>query len=114
MVEMATGKPLFPGDSEVDELMRIFRSVHSTLILLDKIVRLAATQLHFYCRALGTPDETVWPGVSRLPFFQSLFPKWKPKDKLAPRLDEAADDLARVCLLPYQTFKLACSGSSPY
>lgn len=27
LVEMATGKPLFAGDSEVDELMRIFRYV---------------------------------------------------------------------------------------
>jgi hypothetical protein len=94
--------------------MRIFRLVLNTLILLDIVARFAVTQPHLYCRAMGTPDDTVWPGVSRLPFFQSLFPKWKPKDKLVPRLDEAADDLARVCLLPYQTFKLVCSGSSQY
>ena len=36
--EMATGRPLFPGDSEIDQLLKIFK------------VR-------------GTPNEDVWPGV---------------------------------------------------
>ncbi|KAJ8306821.1 hypothetical protein KUTeg_014905 [Tegillarca granosa] len=44
-------QPLFPGDSEIDQLFRIFRS-------------------------LGTPDETIWPGVSELPDYKSTFPKW--------------------------------------
>lgn len=43
--EMATGKPIFPGDSEIDELFRIFR-------------------------LLGTPTEVVWPGVSSLPDYK--------------------------------------------
>jgi hypothetical protein len=42
---MATGKPIFPGDSEIDELFRIFR-------------------------LLGTPTEAVWPGVSSLPDYK--------------------------------------------
>ncbi|XP_063423120.1 cyclin-dependent kinase 2-like [Mytilus trossulus] len=49
--EMMTRRALFPGDSEIDQLFRIFRT-------------------------LGTPDETVWPGVSQLPDFKSTFPKW--------------------------------------
>ncbi|KAL4228943.1 Cyclin-dependent kinase 3 [Mactra antiquata] len=49
--EMLTRRPLFPGDSEIDQLFRIFRT-------------------------LGTPDEIVWPGVTRLPDFKSSFPKW--------------------------------------
>ena len=38
-VEMVTKRPLFPGDSEIDQLFKIFRQ-------------------------LGTPTEEVWPGVS--------------------------------------------------
>jgi len=50
--EMATRKPLFPGDSEIDEIFKIFR-------------------------VLGTPDENEWPGVTSLPDFKPTFPKWK-------------------------------------
>jgi len=51
--EMITRKPLFPGDSEIDQLFRIFR-------------------------ILGTPTEKNWPGVSSLPDYKSVFPKWEP------------------------------------
>lgn len=37
--EMVTKRPLFTGDSEVDQLYRIFR-------------------------VLGTPNEEIWPGVT--------------------------------------------------
>lgn len=49
--EMATRKPLFPGDSEIDEIFKIFR-------------------------ILGTPTENDWPGVTSLPDFKASFPKW--------------------------------------
>ena len=39
--EMVTGQPLFPGDSEIDELFKIFR-------------------------LLGTPNEGLWEGVSQV------------------------------------------------
>ncbi|PPJ60042.1 hypothetical protein CBER1_02657 [Cercospora berteroae] len=57
--EMATRKPLFPGDSEIDEIFKIFR-------------------------LLGTPTEQEWPGVTSFPDFKSSFPKWerKPDDEL--------------------------------
>jgi len=54
-VEMVTKRPLFPGDSEVDQLYKIFRQ-------------------------LGTPDETVWPGVKSLPDWNSAFPVWHKSD----------------------------------
>ena len=54
--EMASKKPLFAGDSEIDEVFKIFR-------------------LH------GTPTEETYPGVSLLPEFKSTFPKFK-KQKL--------------------------------
>jgi len=52
--EMATGLPLFAGDSEIDTIFKIFQK-------------------------LGTPTEQVWPGVSELPDFKPTFPKWAPK-----------------------------------
>merc|ERR1719181_2621405 len=52
--EMATGAPLFPGDSEIDTAFKIFQK-------------------------LGTPTEAMWPGLSELPDFKPTFPKWQPK-----------------------------------
>ncbi|KAK2150144.1 hypothetical protein LSH36_421g02046 [Paralvinella palmiformis] len=50
--EMVTKRPLFHGDSEIDQLFRIFRT-------------------------LTTPTESIWPGVSSLPDYKSTFPNWK-------------------------------------
>ncbi|CAH6776445.1 cyclin-dependent kinase 3 [Phodopus roborovskii] len=68
--EMVTGKPLFPGDSEIDQLFRIFRT-------------------------LGTPSEAIWPGVSRMPDFQSSFPRWTRKglEEIVPSLGPEGKDL---------------------
>ena len=37
----------------------------------------------------GTPDEQVWPGVSKLPDYKSSFPRWQAQSlsKLVSRLD---------------------------
>eukprot|EP00420_Gonyaulax_spinifera_P038309 CAMPEP_0197886544 /NCGR_PEP_ID=MMETSP1439-20131203/16774_1 /TAXON_ID=66791 /ORGANISM="Gonyaulax spinifera, Strain CCMP409" /LENGTH=314 /DNA_ID=CAMNT_0043506341 /DNA_START=74 /DNA_END=1018 /DNA_ORIENTATION=+ len=51
VAEMATGAPLFAGDSEIDTIFKVFQK-------------------------LGTPNEQVWPGVSELPDFKPTFPKW--------------------------------------
>uniref|UniRef100_UPI00358DF410 cyclin-dependent kinase 1-like isoform X1 n=1 Tax=Myxine glutinosa TaxID=7769 RepID=UPI00358DF410 len=45
-------RALFQGDSQIDQLMVIFRT-------------------------LGTPTSAVWPGVEHLPDFHQNFPKWK-------------------------------------
>ncbi|ETV96053.1 CMGC/CDK/CDC2 protein kinase [Aphanomyces invadans] len=68
--EMFNRKPLFPGDSEIDELFRIFR-------------------------VLGTPDDHMWPGVSSLPDFKTSFPKWQPQPwhDVVPSLDACGVDL---------------------
>jgi len=68
--EMVKGRALFPGDSEIDQLFRIFRT-------------------------MGTPDESCWPGVSQLPDFKPTFPKWSGCDfgELFPKLDEAGLNL---------------------
>lgn len=69
----ATRRALFPGDSEIDQLFRIFRT-------------------------LGTPDETIWPGVSQLRDYKSMFPRWEPcdLDEVVPTLDAEAKDLLMV------------------
>ncbi|KAM0746290.1 Pkinase-domain-containing protein [Meredithblackwellia eburnea MCA 4105] len=53
--ELIMRQPLFPGDSEIDEIFRIFR-------------------------LLGTPDDDVWPGVTSLPDYKTSFPTWYAKD----------------------------------
>ncbi|KAG5448245.1 Cell division protein kinase 1 [Clonorchis sinensis] len=51
--EVATKEALFRGDSEIDQLFRIFR-------------------------LLGTPSEDVWPGVTNLPDYKKKgFPLWR-------------------------------------
>ncbi|ONK56549.1 uncharacterized protein A4U43_C10F9950 [Asparagus officinalis] len=68
--EMVNKRPLFAGDSEIDELFKIFR-------------------------VLGTPNEDTWPGVTSLPDFKSTFPKWPPRDlaTVVPNLEPAGLDL---------------------
>mmetsp|Transcript_35968 Transcript_35968/g.80065 ORF Transcript_35968/g.80065 Transcript_35968/m.80065 type:complete len:302 (-) Transcript_35968:441-1346(-) len=68
--EMVNHRPLFPGDSEIDQLYKIFQ-------------------------VMGTPDENLWPGVSQLPDYKDTFPKWRPRNllELVPTLDRAGVDL---------------------
>uniref|UniRef100_A0AC35U4B1 Protein kinase domain-containing protein n=1 Tax=Rhabditophanes sp. KR3021 TaxID=114890 RepID=A0AC35U4B1_9BILA len=49
--EMATKKPLFQGDSEIDQLFRIFKT-------------------------MGTAVEDNWPGVSQLSNWSPTYPRW--------------------------------------
>ncbi|EEY68005.1 cell division protein kinase, putative [Phytophthora infestans T30-4] len=73
--EMVSKKPLFPGDSEIDQLYRIFRS-------------------------FGTPNEATWPGVTKLRDYAPTFPKWKKKNmrELFPQLDESGLNLLESML----------------
>lgn len=69
------GRALFPGDSEIDQLFRIFRT-------------------------MGTPDEISWPGVSQLPDYKPTFPKWTGSDfkEMFPKLEKDGMDLLLVSL----------------
>jgi len=49
--EMATGAPLFAGDSEIDTIFKIFQT-------------------------LGTARTEQWPGLADLPGFNPTFPEW--------------------------------------
>lgn len=74
--EMVNKAPLFPGDSEIDELFRIFR-------------------------ACGTPNEDIWPGVSSLRDYKSTFPKWEKQSmkKFVPDLEDSGVDLLEKMLI---------------
>nr|CAD7198280.1 unnamed protein product [Timema douglasi] len=82
--EMMMKRALFPGDSEIDQLFRIFRT-------------------------LGTPDESVWPGVSKLPDYKSMFPSWESQDidEILPGLDPSGQDLFLVSVSKLYSSKRA-------
>jgi serine/threonine protein kinase len=73
LAEMYNKQALFMGDSEIDQLYKIFRSI-------------------------GTPTETAWPGVSQLKHYKSTFPNWHSQQfqTLCPSMDKLALDLLSV------------------
>lgn len=79
--EMVNKRPIFQGDSEIDEIFKIFQT-------------------------LGTPNNEMWPGVEELPEFKKEFPKWKPKDlnKIIPNLGPDGVNLIQE-LLQYDPAK---------
>ncbi|KAL1922894.1 uncharacterized protein VTP21DRAFT_9270 [Calcarisporiella thermophila] len=79
--EMASGRPLFPGNSVQDQLTRIFK-------------------------VLGTPSEETWPKVSQLPEYKKDFPVYQrlPLESLLPKLDALGIDLLSR-MLEYQPEK---------
>ncbi|EOR04776.1 Cyclin-dependent kinase 1 [Wallemia ichthyophaga EXF-994] len=74
--EMVMRQPLFPGDSEIDEIFKIFR-------------------------VLGTPNEEIWPGVKSLPDYKTTFPQWSRVDlyKAVPGLEPEGIDLLSQLLI---------------
>ncbi|KAG7696160.1 hypothetical protein KL930_003187 [Ogataea haglerorum] len=73
MAEMFTGKPLFPGSSNEDQLLKIFR-------------------------VMGTPNERTWPGVTSYPNYRSNFSVFIPQDlhTLIPNMDNLALNLLQA------------------
>ena len=45
-------------------------------------------------RALGTPTEAMWPGVSALPNFNLAFPSWPPRSATLLLVDHALEGVA--------------------
>ncbi|XP_066376737.1 cyclin-dependent kinase B2-1-like [Miscanthus floridulus] len=78
--ELVTNQPLFPGDSELQQLLHIFK-------------------------LLGTPNEQMWPGVGKLPNWH-VYPQWKPTKlcTLVPGLDSDGYDLLEK-LMAYEPAK---------
>ena len=76
VAEMYTGRPLFPGSTNEDQLQIIFR-------------------------ILGTPSELTWPGVSQFPEYEPNFPIYPRQDlrNVVPQLDPLGIDLLSRMLL---------------
>lgn len=70
MAEMYTGRPLFPGTTNEDQLQKIFR-------------------------LMGTPSERTWPGISQLPEYKTNFPSYATQSLaiLLPQVDQMGLDL---------------------
>ncbi|KAL2441157.1 Negative regulator of the PHO system [Exophiala dermatitidis] len=70
MAEMYTGRPLFPGTTNEDQLQKIFR-------------------------LMGTPSERTWPGISQLPEYKANFPSYATQSLaiLLPQVDQLGLDL---------------------
>ena len=68
--EMSSGRPLFPGTSDADQLTKIFK-------------------------ILGTPTEQSWPGMLDLPEYKSDFEIFPPQSMgtLTPTLEPAGQEL---------------------
>lgn len=73
--ELVTTQPLFAGDSELQQLLHIFR-------------------------LLGTPNEQMWPGVSKLANWHE-YPQWTPKSlsSVVTNLDTDGIDLLSKMLV---------------
>ncbi|CAN7130480.1 unnamed protein product [Brassica rapa subsp. narinosa] len=78
--ELVTNQAIFAGDSELQQLLHIFR-------------------------LLGTPNEEMWPGVSTLKNWHE-YPQWKPLSlsTSVPKLDQAGLDLLSK-MLQYEPAK---------
>ena len=76
IAEMINRAPLFPGDSEIDQLFSIFK-------------------------ILGTPTEEEWPAVVTYPNFSQDFPKWSKKSlgEIINTTDQLAVDLLERMLV---------------
>lgn len=70
MAEMYTGRPLFPGTTNEDQLQKIFR-------------------------LMGTPSERTWPGISQLPEYKGNFPSYATQNLhlILPQVDSLGMDL---------------------
>ena len=76
IAEMVNNKPLFPGDSEIGQLYKIFQ-------------------------VMGTPTEKTWPDVVNLQDYKKTFPRWKTQNlnELLPGFDKEGIDLLERLLV---------------
>lgn len=75
MAEMYTGRPLFPGTTNEDQLVRIFR-------------------------IMGTPSERSWPGISQFQEYKQNFQIFVTQDlrSILPQIDPVGIDLLQRML----------------
>jgi serine/threonine protein kinase len=79
IAEMATGGPIFNGDSEIGTLFKIFK-------------------------ICGTPSEATWPGLEHLEHWKAKFPQWPSTNlrsiaEASPELGEDGMEVIRKLLV---------------
>lgn len=100
--------PLIPGDSEIDQIFKIFRWVAicaGRLAAICASFQLGILQLTlpplvtqpFYLEhsLLGTPTPEIWPNLVNMPDFRPQFPKWRAQNlkDVVPEMDATSRDL---------------------
>ncbi|KAK4252071.1 kinase-like domain-containing protein [Corynascus novoguineensis] len=75
MAEMFSGRPLFPGTTNEDQIIRIFR-------------------------IMGTPSERTWPGLSQFPEYKTTWQMYatQPLSSILPQIDPVGIDLLQRLL----------------
>jgi serine/threonine protein kinase len=75
MAEMYTGRPLFPGTTNEDQIVRIFR-------------------------IMGTPTERTWPGITQFPEYKPTFQMYATQDlrSILHAIDHTGIDLLQRML----------------
>jgi serine/threonine protein kinase len=75
MAEMFSGRPLFPGTTNEDQIIRIFR-------------------------IMGTPTERTWPGLSQFPEYKTTWQMYatQPLSTILPQIDPIGIDLLQRLL----------------
>ncbi|KAL2122977.1 hypothetical protein VTJ04DRAFT_3432 [Mycothermus thermophilus] len=75
MAEMFSGRPLFPGTTNEDQIIRIFR-------------------------IMGTPTERTWPGLSQFPEYKTTWQMYstQPLSSILPQIDPLGIDLLQRML----------------
>jgi cyclin-dependent kinase len=107
------GIPLFPGDSEIDQIFKIFRSVNLFVCSAPSVgerrlfVVVGPIPDNLIRSVLGTPNEESWPGVKQLPDYKPTFPQWSAQNlaEQVPYLDAAGIDLLKVRYLFFKKKK---------
>eukprot|EP00038_Savillea_parva_P006975 m.167092 g.167092 ORF g.167092 m.167092 type:complete len:346 (+) comp12777_c0_seq1:171-1208(+) len=85
-IEMVNGEPVFQGDSDVDQLHRIFQ-------------------------VLGTPNEDTWPGFSKYEESMKKLPCYQPVDivNVVPKMCEGGRDLCMSMLEMFPDRRISAS-----
>ncbi|CCJ29350.1 unnamed protein product [Pneumocystis jirovecii] len=88
MAEMYTGRPLFPGSNNDDQLLKIFR-------------------------LMGTPNEHTWPGISQYPEYRANYPIYDVQDlsQILPQMDPLGIDLLNKMLQLQPNMRISASNA---
>ncbi|KAF2867947.1 kinase-like domain-containing protein [Massariosphaeria phaeospora] len=88
MAEMYTGRPLFPGTTNEDQLQKIFR-------------------------LMGTPSERSWPGISQFPEYKGNFHVFATQDLrlILPQVDQVGLNLLNSMLQLRPEMRISASAA---